>query len=78
MKMENNKLMWMLDCLCMTLVLVGALNWGLVGFFHFNLVAFLFGDMSLVANIVYDLVGLAALRVAYRCFTKCRKCKECE
>ena len=43
------------------LVLVGALNWGLVGFFGFDLVAFLFGIGSFLSMIVYDVVGLSAL-----------------
>ena len=43
------------------LVLIGALNWGLVGLFNFNLVAFLLGDMTVPARIVYILVGLSAI-----------------
>jgi len=42
------------------LVVVGALNWGLVGFFNFNLVAFLLGT-GIAAKIVYCLVGLSAI-----------------
>ncbi|PIU79105.1 MAG: DUF378 domain-containing protein [Candidatus Moranbacteria bacterium CG06_land_8_20_14_3_00_43_56] len=43
------------------LLLIGGLNWGLVGFFKFDLVAAIFGDMTTLSRIVYDLVGLAAL-----------------
>ena len=43
------------------LLLVGGLNWGLVGFFKYDLVAAIFGDMTMLSRIVYDLVGLAAL-----------------
>lgn len=43
------------------LLLVGGLNWGLIGFFKFDLVAAIFGDMTTLSRIVYDLVGLAAL-----------------
>lgn len=43
------------------LVLVGALNWGLVGLFNINLVALIFGDMTALARIVYTLVGLSAV-----------------
>lgn len=44
------------------LVIIGALNWGLVGLFGFDLVAFLFGgQMSLVSRIVYTLVGIAGV-----------------
>lgn len=50
-----------LDWIAMVLVLVGALNWGLVGFFDFDLVATIFGDMSTVSRVVYSLVGLAAV-----------------
>lgn len=43
------------------LVIVGALNWGLVGLFNFDLVATLFGDMSTISRVVYVLVGLSGL-----------------
>ena len=43
------------------LVIIGALNWGLVGLFNFDLVSFLFGDMSIWTKIVYVVVGFAAL-----------------
>jgi len=50
-----------LDWIAFVLVVVGGLNWGLVGFFNFDLVATIFGDMSMISRIVYALVGLAAL-----------------
>lgn len=51
-----------LDLTALTLVIIGAINWGLIGFFKFDLVATLFGGMdSLVSRIVYALVGLAGL-----------------
>ncbi len=43
------------------LVLIGALNWGLVGFFNIDLVALIFGDMTLISRIVYGLVGISAI-----------------
>ncbi len=49
------------DWVAYVLVLIGALNWGLVGAFDFNLVETLFGDMTALARIVYGLVGLSAL-----------------
>lgn len=49
-----------LNYIVLTLVIIGCLNWGLIGFFSFNLVTFLFGD-SLLTNIVYILVGLSGL-----------------
>lgn len=50
-----------LDCTALTIAIIGAVNWGLVGFFKFDLVAFLFGNMSLISRIVYGLVGLCGL-----------------
>ena len=47
--------------ICLLLIIVGALNWGLVGVFHFDLVAFLFGTMSALSRLVYTLVGLAGV-----------------
>lgn len=53
-----------LDWLALVLVIVGALNWGLVGIFEFDLVATIFGDMSGLSRVVYALVGLAAVYLA--------------
>ncbi len=50
-----------LDWIVLALVIIGGLNWGLVGFFGFDLVAAIFGEMSLLSKIVYDLVGIAAV-----------------
>ncbi|MBQ2287373.1 MAG: DUF378 domain-containing protein [Lachnospiraceae bacterium] len=50
-----------LDIISLTLVIVGALNWGLIGLFNFDLVAALFGKMSMLSRIVYSLVGIAGL-----------------
>ena len=52
------------DWLAVILVIVGGLNWGLVGIFNFDLVATIFGDMSMLSRIVYALVGLAAVYLA--------------
>lgn len=49
------------DIVAYVLIIVGALNWGLVGFFSFDLVATLFGGMTTLSRIVYALVGLAAV-----------------
>ena len=43
------------------LTFIGALNWGLVGIFGFDLVAFLFGPSTLASNIIYAIIGIAAL-----------------
>lgn len=47
------------------LVLLGALNWGLVGLFGYNLVASIFGDMTIMARIIYSLVGIGAVVTAF-------------
>ncbi len=53
--------MKILDYTALILVIVGAINWGLIGFFSFDLVRVLFGDMSLLSRIVYALVGISGL-----------------
>jgi uncharacterized membrane protein YuzA (DUF378 family) len=53
-----------LKIISIILVIVGGLNWGLVGLFNFDLVAAIFGVMSALSKIVYTLVGLAAIYVA--------------
>jgi hypothetical protein len=50
-----------LDWVALILVIVGGLNWLLVGLFSWDLVAAIFGSMSIVARIIYVLVGLSAL-----------------
>ncbi|MBQ8635596.1 DUF378 domain-containing protein [bacterium] len=47
------------------LVLIGALNWGLIGLFNFDLVAAIFGNMTLISRIIYSLVGISALIAAF-------------
>jgi uncharacterized membrane protein YuzA (DUF378 family) len=54
-----------IDWLALVLVIVGGLNWGLVGAFDFDLVATILGDMSALARIVYILVGLSAVYLLY-------------
>ncbi len=49
------------DYTALTIAIVGAINWGLIGFFDLNLVAFLFGNGTLLSRIVYALVGLCGL-----------------
>lgn len=50
-----------LDIISLVLVIIGAINWGLIGFFRFDLVASLFGDMSTFTRVIYALVGIAGL-----------------
>ncbi len=45
----------------LTIAIIGAVNWGLVGFFNFNLVSFIFGSMTWITRIVYALVGICGL-----------------
>lgn len=53
--------MKIIDKIALILVIVGAVNWGLIGLFNFNLVKLLFGDMTLMSRIVYSLVGISGL-----------------
>lgn len=53
--------MKILDSIAFILVLIGAINWGLIGFFNFDLVATLFGNMSMFSIIIYGLIGLSGL-----------------
>lgn len=50
-----------LDAIALTIVIIGCVNWGLVGFFDFNLVNAIFGNWPLVARIIYAVVGIAGL-----------------
>lgn len=50
-----------LDCIMLTLVIIGAINWGLIGFFSFDLVAAIFGKMSWISRIIYAIVGVSGL-----------------
>ena len=54
-----------LDWAAMALLIVGGLNWGLIGLFNYDLVATLFGTQSSVSRVVYVLVGLSALYSIY-------------
>ena len=61
-----------LDWLALILVVVGGLNWGLVGLFSFDLVAAIFGELSALSRIVYILVGLSAVYTLVRAFSPMR------
>ena len=50
-----------LNKITLLLLIVGGLNWGLVGLLDFDLVAAIFGEMSPISRLVYSLVGLSAL-----------------
>jgi hypothetical protein len=57
-----------LGLIALVLVIIGGLNWGLLGFFSFNLVAALFGNSSMISNIIYDLIGLSSLYLTFAYF----------
>lgn len=50
-----------INCAALTLVIIGAINWLLVGLFEFNLVDAIFGSLSVLSRIIYTIVGLAGL-----------------
>ena len=50
-----------LDNIALILTIIGAINWGLVGLLDFDLVAWLFGNMSVMSRIVYTIVGICGL-----------------
>ena len=53
--------MRVIDKIALALIVIGAINWGLIGFFSFDLVAAIFGEMSIISRIVYGLVGISGL-----------------
>lgn len=53
-----------LDWIAFILLIISGLNWGLVGFFNFDLVKAIFGDMTFLSRAIYSLVGLSALYLA--------------
>ena len=58
---RNEKTMKIIDKIALVLIIIGAINWGLIGLFKFDLVATLFGEMSVLSRIVYSLVGISGL-----------------
>jgi len=57
-----------LDRIGMLLLMIGGLNWGLVGFFEYNLVDSIFGVDSMIARVIYAIVGLAAVWMIVKMF----------
>ena len=53
--------MRILKIIAFILVVIGAINWGLVGLFKFDLVAVLFGDMTYFSRVIYTLIGLSGI-----------------
>ena len=54
---------------CLVLTIIGAIVWGLIGVFDFNLVETIFGDNSMISRVIYTLVGIAGLINIYLLFT---------
>lgn len=50
-----------LDTIALILVVIGAVNWGLIGFFQFDLVAALFGQMTVFSRVIYSIIGICGL-----------------
>ena len=50
-----------IDYIALILVVIGAVNWGLIGFFGFDLLRMIFGDMTAVSRIIYGVIGIAGL-----------------
>lgn len=68
-----------MDIIALILTIIGAINWGLIGIFKFDLVAWLFGGQDAVfSRIIYSLVGLAGLWCITLLFRKFRGKKETE
>jgi len=55
------------------LVIVGALNWGFIGLLNWNLVTTFFGEMTTLTNVIYDLIGLAAIYALFWMLPKMTK-----
>lgn len=53
--------MKVIDKIALVLIIIGAINWGLIGFFNFNLVAVIFGEMTWISRVIYALVGVSGL-----------------
>ena len=61
------------DWLALIILVLGGLNWGLIGFFSFDLVRAIFGDMSVLSRILYALVGISAIYMAIDSFYLAKK-----
>ncbi|MBR2386828.1 DUF378 domain-containing protein [bacterium] len=73
--MRENGFVKFLCGLSYILVIIGAINWGLIGFFDFDLVAFLFGEMTFLSRLVYDIVGVSAI-ISVICTSICMRSED--
>ena len=69
--------MHILKWIAYSLVLIGALNWGLIGAFNFDLVAFLFGEMTVLTRMIYTLVGISSIIYFALSFRETGECTSC-
>lgn len=53
--------MKVINGIVLALIVIGAINWGLIGLFNFNLVTYIFGDMQAISRLVFALVGIAGI-----------------
>ncbi len=68
-----------MDTIALILSIIGSLNWGLMGIFRFDLVAWLFGGSdALLSRIIYTVIGIAGLWCITLLFRKCGKNCDCE
>jgi len=74
MHKKGGDIMKILHIIAFLLVLVGALNWGLIGAFNFNLVSYLLAAWPMLEKAVYILVGLSAIVVAVSHKQDCKMC----
>jgi uncharacterized protein len=65
LKKKEGEFMKVLDIIVTALLFIGALNWGLVGFFEYNLVGAIFGEATAYARVIYAAIGLCGLYEAY-------------
>lgn len=82
---ESEETMRVLRFIGLLLMVIGAINWGLIGFFHYNLVGAIFGGMG-ISRIIFDLIGLAGIwgiallcrccGCGCKCGPKCKCCKK--
>lgn len=59
--MKEMFLVKVIDNIALSLLIIGGVNWGLIGFFDYNLVSSLFGYSSMISRIIFGLVGISAL-----------------
>ncbi|RJQ67071.1 MAG: DUF378 domain-containing protein [Desulfobacteraceae bacterium] len=67
-----------IDLVAVVLIVIGGLNWGLIGFFGFNLVAAIFGELTPISRLIYVLVGISALYRLFLWRTVPRRLGRCE